>query len=89
MNRCLYLTPHSLVAYTSKCGWAISEAKHLGRPPKLLMCNLGPLRTRVTGLRAPDQYTSNTLIGGKGGDGPSSLHTMLEGPIEYVKARWM
>ena len=30
-------------------------------------------------LRARDQYTSNTLIGGKGGAGPSSLHTTLEG----------
>ena len=31
-------------------------------------------------LRAYDQYTSSTLIGGKGGTGPSSLHTMLEVP---------
>ena len=35
-------------------------------------------------LRARDQYTSSTLIGGKGGAGPSSLHTTLEGPMEYV-----
>jgi hypothetical protein len=40
-------------------------------------------------LRAHDQYTSSTLIGGKGGAGPSSLHTTLEGPMEYVNARWM
>ena len=40
-------------------------------------------------LRAHDQYTSSTFIGGKGGAGPSSLHTMLEGPTEYVNARWM
>ena len=40
-------------------------------------------------LRALDHYTSSTLIGGKGGAGPSSLHTTLEGPMEYVNARWM
>jgi hypothetical protein len=42
-----------------------------------------------TRLRARDHYTSSTLIGGKGGIGPSSLHTMLEGPMEYANARWM
>ena len=41
-----------------------------------------------TRLRACDYYAS-TLIGGKGGAGPSSLHTTLEGPTEYVNARWM
>ena len=40
-------------------------------------------------LRARDHYTSSTLVGGKGGAGPSSLHTMLEGPMEYVNARWI
>ena len=40
-------------------------------------------------LRARDPYTSSTLIGEKGGAGPSSRHTMLEGPMEYVIARWM
>jgi hypothetical protein len=47
---------------------------------------------RVTshmGLRDSDHYTSSTLIGGKGGPGPSSLHTTLEGPTEHVNARWM
>ena len=34
-------------------------------------------------------YTSSTLIGGKDGASPSSLHTMLDGPTEYVNARWM
>ncbi len=34
-------------------------------------------------------YTSSTLIGGKGKAGPSSLHTTLEGPTEYVNARWI
>ena len=36
--------------------------------------------------RARDRYTSSILIGGKGGAGPSSLHTILEGPMEYVNA---
>ena len=40
--------------------------------------------TSHTILRAHDQYTSSTLIGGKGGAGPSLLHTTLEGPTEYV-----
>ena len=45
--------------------------------------------TSHTRLRAPDRYTSSTPIGGKGGAGPSSLlHTMLEGPIECVNAKW-
>ena len=52
-----------------------------------LECDSGPLHTRD--LRARDHYTSGILIGGKGGAGPSSLHTTLEGPIEYVDARWM
>ena len=46
--------------------------------------------TSHTRLRARDHYTSRTLIGGKAGAGPSSLlHTMVEGPTEYVNARWM
>ena len=32
------------------------------------------------GLRSRDHYTSSTLIGGKGGTSPSSLHITLEGP---------
>ena len=42
-----------------------------------------------TRLSARDHYTSSTLNGGKGGAGPSSLHTTLVGPTEYVNARWM
>ena len=45
--------------------------------------------TPHTRLRAHDHYTSSALIGGKGGAGPSLLHTTLEGPMEYVNARWM
>jgi hypothetical protein len=33
-------------------------------------------------LRARDHITSSTLIGGKGGVGPSSLYTKLEGAME-------
>jgi hypothetical protein len=40
-------------------------------------------------VRACDHCTSSTLIGGKGGAGPSSLYTTFEGPTEYVNARWM
>ena len=40
-------------------------------------------------LRARDHCTSSILIGGKGGAGPSSLPTTLEGPTEYVNARWV
>jgi hypothetical protein len=52
---------------------------------------LASLKLRVTShmrLRARDHYTSSTLIGGKGRAGPSSLHTMLEGPMGYVNASW-
>jgi hypothetical protein len=28
-----------------------------------------------------------TLIGGKGGAGPSMLHNKLEGPMEYVNSK--
>ena len=45
--------------------------------------------TSHTRVRARDHCTSSTLIGGKGGAGPSSLHTTLEGPTEYVNAKWM
>ena len=40
--------------------------------------------TSHTRLGARDHYTLSTLIGEKGGAGPSSLHTTLEGPTEYV-----
>ena len=43
---------------------------------------LGPLHTR-------DHFTSTIVIGGKGKVGPSLLHTILEGPMEYMTARWM
>jgi hypothetical protein len=45
--------------------------------------------TSHTRLRAHDHCTTRTLIGGKGKAGPSSLHTALEGPMEYVNTRWM
>ena len=45
--------------------------------------------TSHTRLRARDHSTASILIGGKGGALPSSLHTTLEGPTEYVDARWM
>ena len=45
--------------------------------------------TSHTRLRVHDHYTSSTLIVGKGGAGPCSLYTMLEGATKYVNARWM
>ena len=43
--------------------------------------------TSHTRLRARDHFTSSTLISGKGGAGPSSLPTTLEGPTEYVNSK--
>ena len=52
-------------------------------------CEVKPRAALDTRLRARDHCTSRTLIGGKGGAGASSFHTMLEGQMEYVNARWM
>jgi uncharacterized alpha/beta hydrolase family protein len=58
------------------------------RPKKGL--NLQKIRVTLhTRLRVRDHYISSTLIGGKGGAGPSSLHTMLDRLTEYVKSTWM
>ena len=65
---------------------------HYGGALLLLPPPFPPMRATFshTRLRAHDHCTSSTLIGGKGGAGPSSLlHTTLEGPTEYVNARWM
>ena len=43
--------------------------------------------TRET--ESPQLFHSSTVIGGKDGACPSSLRTTLEGPTEYVNARWM
>ena len=59
---------------------------HLGIEPESVFDVKATSHTR---LRAHDHYTSSTLIGGKGGGGPSSLHTTLEGPTVNVNARWM
>ena len=58
----------------------VSERKDKGR------CPLGTLYTRDW---ARDHCNSSPLVGGKGRAGPSSLHTTLEGPTEYVNAKWM
>jgi hypothetical protein len=42
--------------------------------------HVGLLATSHTRMRARDYYTSGPCIGGKGGAGPSLLHTTLEGP---------
>ena len=65
--------------------------KHYGKPNCKKLCGVNPVlkATSHTRVRACDQYTSSTLVGGKGRAGPSSLHTALEGPTKYVTARWM
>ena len=53
---------------------------------------MAPTLLRATShmrLRARDHFSSITLVGGKGKAGPSLIHIMLEGPMEYVNARWM
>ena len=62
------------------CAFALVAEDHF-------LGDLGPIHTQE--LRARDHCTSSTLIGGKSRAGPRSLHTMLEGPLEYVNARWM
>ena len=60
--------------------------------PHIAMATLGRVQNRATShtrVRAREHFTSSTLIGGSGGAGPSSLHTTLEGPKEYLNARWM
>ena len=46
--------------------------------------------TSHTRLRARNHYTSSTVIGGKGGAGPSPLPTVpLRDQQKYVNAGWM
>ena len=52
-------------------------------------CLVSLRATSHTRPLAHDHYTSSILIGGNDGAGPSLLHTTLEGPTEYVNARWM
>ena len=47
------------------------------------------LRATSHETESPWPFTLSALIGGKGGAGPSSLHTTLEGPTDQVSARWM
>jgi hypothetical protein len=66
------------------------SAVHALPPLALGGANGGSLRAILhTRLRARDQYTSSTFTCGKGRANPSSLHTICEGPTEYVNARWM
>ena len=66
-------------------------------PSEQSSTNTGYLRaTSHMRLRARDHYIASTLIGGKSGAGPSSLHTTLEGPKEHtnegktdVKSTWI
>ena len=53
------------------------------------MCRVTLRATSHTRLRAHNHNAWSTLVDGKGGASPSSLHTTLEGPTECVNARWM
>ena len=64
--------------------YAITKAMNSGILRQCLLAATSHKR-----LRARDHYTSSTLIGEKGGAGPSLLPTTLEGPTEYVNARMM
>ena len=73
-------------------GLQTNSTQFIVRMIHLPFCGMGGDALRATShmrLRARDQVTSSTLIGGKGGAHPSSLRTTLEGPTEYVNARWM
>ena len=63
------------------CGYLGTMLKVVGR--------LGIRATSHSRLIAHDHYITSTLIGGKGGVAPSSFHTTLERPTEYVNARWL
>ena len=73
------------------CDWLdlVALGSQPSMPKNLPRKRVGIVRATHTRLTARDHYTSSTLIGGEGGAGPSSLHTTLEGPTEYVNARWM
>ena len=85
MNRSLALVTHG-GNIQLQVGTSQPYARFVGREGIIAYEHRATSHTR---LRARDHYTSSILIGGKGGAGPSSLHTTLEGPTEYVIARWM
>ena len=70
------------------CHLLVAKAMAICRQFKGLLCLNQVARAHVatshTRLRAREHCTSSTLIGGKGGAGPNSLHTALEGPTEYI-----
>ena len=56
---------------------------------KLVQSHYDVRATSHTRLSAHNHWNSSTLIGGKGRTVPRLLHTMLDGPMVYVNARWM
>ena len=78
----MQLPVQSELAFTDK-----GRLIHTFKEPGGMLKSVVLRATSHTRLRAHDHYTSSTLIGGKGGAGPSSLHTTLEGPAEYVHER--
>ena len=85
-----FATTYSMVLYGSTHNNYVLEDcchvlyPHLPRPQSIQFGHqlLAPRATSHMRLRARNHYTSSTLIGGKGRVGSSSLHTMLEGPME-------
>jgi hypothetical protein len=80
----LQRTKH-IVRFTAKFAISFYQV----RPIEMVTLDTIFRATSHTRLRACDHYTSTTLIGGKRGAGPSLLHTVLEGRMENVNARWM
>jgi hypothetical protein len=65
---------HTFVLWASDWGWIKQTLNSRWSPPE----------TEVF-----LSLSSSALVGGKGGAGPSLLHTTLEAPTEYINARWM
>jgi hypothetical protein len=76
-----YSPPSYLVCVVTQVGPVEQGGCPGGLPPNNTLTVRATSHTR---LKARDHYTSSTLIGGKGGAGPSSLHTTFEGPTEYI-----
>ena len=76
---------------TTQLSRSLGKVFNIPRPswPGCICVHLYVRATSHKRLSARDHYTSSTLIGGKGEASPSLLRTTLEGPTEYVNARWM
>ena len=72
-------------SYTNLYSLPVGDFYHVSPSAFSEGLTVGTLRaTSHSSPRACDHHSSSTLIGGKGGAGPSLLHTMLERPTEYI-----